>query len=185
MTVVSILDHGRSPNVRVRTDTTIDVPRPQTVCVPTPADWPHAEFVAWLDATKERFRLTADAHLAERLGIGRTLIVNWRRGVQRPSWEILVDVAHALGEDVRPLWVLAGLVSREDVGLVDETDHGALQALPREIQQLIEVYADRRMDVDDRAAILRAVRMVYQGVLADLSERERPAAARPARRRAG
>lgn len=183
MTATSVHDPPTLRILRVRTDKTIDGTTSQDVCVPTPRDWPHTEFVQWLDATKRRLGLEKDSHLAEHLGVGHTLISNWRSGKQRPSWDGLLGVARALGIDVRPLWVLAGYIGPGDVGLVDDTDEAALQAQPIEIQRLLEVYTDPRMDTADRAAILNAVRMVYQGVLADLSERDRPSL-KP-RRRAG
>lgn len=167
--------------VRVHTDVTIDAQLGQDLCVPTRSDWPQVEFVAWLDATKARLGYEKDAHLAEHFGIGHTLISNWRSGKQRPSMATLSTVAAALKEDPRELWVLAGWYSAVDLGLVKDeqlVDDG----LPTEIRRLVEVYGDPRMDDEDRVAMLRAVRMVYQGVLADL--RDRPPAM-PGQRRIG
>jgi transcriptional regulator with XRE-family HTH domain len=156
----------------------------QDLCVPTPRPWPREEFVAWLDAVKARLGLEKDAHLAEYFGIGHTLISNWRSGKQRPSMATLSTMAAALKEDPRELWVLAGWYNAVDLGLV-EVDAPTGGGPPVELRRLAEVYDDPRMDDEDRAAMLNAVRMVYLGVLADLDQRDRRESSHPGRRHTG
>lgn len=141
------------------------------MCVPTRTEWPQHDFLDWLDATKRRLGLHRDAHLADHLGIGHTLISNWRSNKQRPSMETLNKIAAVLHEDPRRLWVLAGWTNAVDVGLLADDTATVEPPLPDEVEQLIQLLRDERLDDDDRRYFLRAVRGVCEGVLADLSRR--------------
>lgn len=171
MTIAELPGPVLTDLVRVRTRET----RPPRVlddaCVPTRSDWPQDEFLAWLDAYKRRKRIRSDYQLAAHLGIGHTLISGWRNGRQKPSIETLNRVAAVTGDDPRELWVLAGAANASDVGLLGERQLQTGPDLPVEFEELIALYGSAELTDADRAAVLRHVDLLRQGILADLERR--------------
>lgn len=189
---MTVIDHPQPTPikfVRLLTSKTIDGLTSNDDCVPTRKDpsWPQEEFLAWLDAVRDRkFRLPNDLQLAERLGIGHSLISNWRHGRQRPSMEILTKVARATGEDPRRLWVLAGIVDAADCGLDDDNPPVVQRQIPAELEQLADALDDPRLDKRDHADALGAVRLIDTGVRAAAAQRDkRQPGGGPSRRQAG
>lgn len=162
--------------VSLHTSKTIDVPGEEDARVSARKDpvWPEREaFLGWLDDVKRRLSLGSDNQLAQYFSIGHTLISNWRNGRQRPSMETLTQIARSVGEDPRRLWILGGIAEAADVGLDERDLILASPALPIEVEQLLGVLADARLSEQDRADVLRHVRLITVGVLADLAERDR------------
>lgn len=127
--------------------------------VSTSSEWPQRQFLAWLDELKERLDVPSDYQLAQRLGIGHTLISGWRNGRQRPSIGTLTAIATATGDDARRLWVLAGAVPADNVGLSQQP---APEPLPREIEDLIALY--HRSDRDTRTVLLGQVKFLVDAI---------------------
>ncbi len=168
----------RSVAVCASTDKTIDAVGAQDVRVSTRSDWPQAAFIGWLDGIKVRRQIRSDNKLAERWGIGHTLISGWRNGKQRPSIDTLNRIASAEEMDPRALWVLAGAANAIDVGLVGDDPLRGSAAMPTEFAELLETYESDELTDTDREYVRHHVRMLNIGVLADLAtrrkEREQP-----------
>ncbi len=88
----------------------------------TPADWPREEFFAWFDQERSRLRadLPNDFAIAKAAGMSHTTLSGWRSGRQAPTMQRLASLAQVLGIDHREVWVRAGLMSPEDVGLLQD-----------------------------------------------------------------
>jgi len=138
--------------------------------VQTRDDWPRVEFLTWLDAIKRNLGAGSDYQLAQRLGIGHTLISGWRSGRQRPSVQKLNIIAERLGEDPRRLWVLAGCADAAVIGLLDDDGPSTTYVVPNEIQRLLDLYNDRRLSQDDRDILLRHLAIVATGLEVDLTD---------------
>lgn len=152
-----------------RTTETGGIPAGQDVCVPTRPDWPKAEFFDWFDAVKRQLGITSDNQMAMHLGIGHTVISGWRNDRQRPSFETLNLIAGVLGMDPRPLWVLAGLVTPGEVGLLGDDQAARPVTYPAEVVELLELLADPRLDAAARDQLLGTVRVLVAGTRAGLS----------------
>lgn len=122
-----------------------------------------------MDAVKRRRDIPSDFALAQRWGIGHTLISGWRSSRQRPSIETLTKIAVVEQMDARTLWVLAGLVSPADVGLLDNVNPVQPVALPAELVELRDLLDDPRLDASARAQLLGTVRVLVAGTRAGLS----------------
>jgi transcriptional regulator with XRE-family HTH domain len=169
MTAVDLDDPPSTVAVGAYTDRTSGLASSDDDCVPTRPDWPQQEFLAWLDATKRRLGIVSDNQLAMHLGIGHTLISGWRNNRQRPSFETLNLIAHVLGDDPRPLWVLAGLVTPGEVGLLDDVQPTQPIELPAAVVELLDLLDDPRLDAGAREQLLGTVRVLVAGTQAGLS----------------
>lgn len=171
---VSTFRHPASPGtVRARTDKTRRPPGRNDACVPTQPtrpqrpEWPLEDFFRWFDATKDRLELGSDNQAAAYLGIGHTLISGWRNNRQRPSFESLNQIGRVLEMDPRHLWVLAGLVTPGEVGLLEE-DQPTRLALPAAVVELLDLLQDPRLDDAAREQLLGTVRVLVAGTKAGL-----------------
>jgi len=108
------------------------------VHVRTRSDWPREEFMKWLDEQRARAGFPNDFALAEAVGISHTTLSGWRNGRQRPTTKKLADVAAVLDIDPRFLWLRAGLMSAEEVGLADTDEPGPLVDADEATRQMIQ-----------------------------------------------
>jgi transcriptional regulator with XRE-family HTH domain len=106
----------------------------------TRQDWPRTDFFDWFDDVRKRLRpdLPHDYALAEAAGMSHSTISSWRSGRQRPTTAKLSDVAQVLDLDPRHLWVHAGLMSAEEVGLDPSAEPGPLLDADEATRQMIE-----------------------------------------------
>lgn len=163
------LDYPRSSGtVGVYADRTNGPPSSDDDCVPTRPDWPQQDFLAWLDATKKAHGIKSDNQLALHWGIGHTLISGWKSNKQRPSIETLIQIASVENMDVRHLWVLAGIVSPGEVGLLDDTQPPQPIELPAAVVELLDLLDDPRLDHAAREQLLGTVRVLVAGHRAEL-----------------
>jgi transcriptional regulator with XRE-family HTH domain len=188
---MTVIDHPQPKPINfacLPTSKTINALVRNDDCVPTSKDpWPQDEFLAWLDAIRDRkLKVSNDLQLAGRLGIGHSLISNWRNGRQRPSMDTLTKVARAVGEDPRRLWVLAGVADASDVGLDNDSPPAVQRQIPVELEQLADALDDPRLDKRDHADALGAVRLIAAGMRAAAAQRDKPQpGSGPSPRRAG
>lgn len=169
MTVVALDDPPSTVPVGLYTDRTNGSPSSDDVCVSTRPDWPQQEFLAWFDATKQRLGISSDNQMAVYLGIGHTLISGWRNNRQRPSFETLNLIARVLEIDPRHLWVLVGLVSPGEVGLLDDDQPARPLELPPAVVELLDLLEDPRLDAAARDQLLGTVRVLVAGTRAGLA----------------
>lgn len=168
--IAATLDYPTSTvPVGAHTDRTHAPPTSDDVCVATRPDWPQEEFLAWLTATKRRLQIASDNQLATHLGIGHTLISGWKNNKQRPSFETLIQIAGVLDMDARQLWVLAGLVTPGQVGLLDEDQLTRAPELPAAVVELLDLLGDPRLDDAAREQLLGTVRVLVAGTRAGLT----------------
>lgn len=119
-------------------------------------DWPFDEFSEYLTLLRNRAGITTDKQLAEAAGIYPSYMTRWRSGELKPSQESLKKVAKALGVRPGDLWVMAGLVDADDLNVAE----GILgPTLPPELQELLDLYADPRINESERETLLTSARM--------------------------
>jgi transcriptional regulator with XRE-family HTH domain len=141
------------------------VTRPPSVAtvvrVRTRREWNREAFFAWLDAARRNANppIPHDGALAERAGISHSTISNWRNGKQRPTTEKLTVIAEVLGVPARDLWVRAGLVAPDQVGMADIPSAADLPPEDEESIRLI-MASDAPADVKDE--LVREIRRLQQ-----------------------
>lgn len=153
---------------RSRTHVTGPTRAATLVRVRTRRDWNHEQFFRWLDDARQRVDppIPHDGALAERAGISHSTISNWRRGKQRPTTERLALIARALGVPPRDLWVRAGLMAADEVGLADtkhltlEDDEESIRLVmrsdaPDDVKEALvgEIRRMQREHADERATL--------------------------------
>lgn len=129
--------------------------------------WPFEDFAAYVDALRERARIGTDAELARRSGIASSVISRWRSGQMQPSRENLAKLAEALGVKPVQLWVAAGLAHPDEMDLSGEID---LRVLPREIQDLADIYRDPRLSGAGRESLRHHLQLLIAGLRAQLDD---------------
>lgn len=121
----------------------------------------------WLDEQRARAGYPNDFALAEAVGISHTTLSGWRNGRQRPTTAKLADVAVVLDIDPRFLWVRAGLMSAEEVGLDPTSEPGPMVDADEATRQMIE---GSSLSPDQKAALLA---MLDEEARDDAAQRQR------------
>ncbi|MEU8264946.1 helix-turn-helix domain-containing protein [Micromonospora sp. NPDC048999] len=120
---MTTLADNRPGAVRLRRVTHVTRPPAGTtvVRVRTRREWNREAFFRWLDDAKKAADppIPHDGALAELAEISHSTLSNWRNGKQRPTTEKLTAIAKALDVPPRDLWVRAGLMEPDQVGLAD------------------------------------------------------------------
>jgi transcriptional regulator with XRE-family HTH domain len=127
-------------------------------------EWPHQQFSDYIDAVMRAQGIDDDAELARRSGVGQTQIGRWRRGMSRPSIALLDRLAAGLLAPKRNLYALAGYSLDDEPVVVPP-------AVPREIQDLIDLYHDPDLTDEERANLLLQARLAVRGLRALMDDR--------------
>lgn len=133
--------------------------------LPRVREWSHEQFGAYIDAVMRAQGIDDDAELARRSGVGQTQIGRWRKGASRPSMVLLDRLADGLLVPKRNLYTLAGY-SPDDEAPVDIPP-----AVPREIQDMIDLYHDPDLTDEDRSSLLMQARLAVRGLRALVGDR--------------
>lgn len=153
---------------------------------PAASPWPREQFVAWMDRLKRRYGIDSDNQLAQRWGIGHTLISSWRSGTQQPSLAKLTQIAGVEEQDPRVLWVLAGRADARDVGLGHDPVSRPPAELPEQlaalVDDLVDLHQDPRISAAQQEALVRSVSIVVAGIRSEIFRTE-ASATRPSARR--
>lgn len=154
---------------RSHTHETARPPTRSVVRMRTRQEWPRTEFFAWLDDVRKRVRpdLPHDYALAEAAGMSHSTISSWRSGRQRPTTAKLADVAEVLDIDPRHLWVRAGLMTAEEIGLAPDAEPGPMTDADEATRQMIE---GSGLSPEQKAALLA---MLDEEARDDAAQRQR------------
>jgi transcriptional regulator with XRE-family HTH domain len=136
------------------------------VHVHTRSDWPREEFMRWLDEQRAQAGYANDFALAEAVPISHTTLSGWRNGRQRPTVAKLAEVAAALNLDPRHLWVRAGLMTAEEVGLPRDAEPEPLADADEATRDLI-----RNSSALDEAGKQELLEMLDEQARADAARR--------------
>jgi len=152
----------RPGDLRSRTHVTTLTHAATLVRVRTRRDWNREQFFRWLDDARQRVDppIPHDGALAERAGISHSTISNWRNGKQRPTTERLALIAQVLGVPARDLWVRAGLMAADEVGLAD-AEH-LTPPPPEDDEESIRLVMRSDAPVDVKEALVREIRRMQR-----------------------
>lgn len=145
-------------------------------------DWPECErFNRRLETLMREAdpRIRDRAHLSELSGVDQTQLSNWRRGKTRPSRESLRKIAAVLGVLPVYLYIAAGLDEPADLGI---ERHAEPPIIPKEINELVDLYNDPALAEEHRAMIRAQARGTVLAIRA-LAADKAPAGRRSPRRR--
>lgn len=156
-----------SSPLRVREQVTEPSRRRSLTCVA--ATWPREEFNAHLDKLMRRGGIADRADLARRSGVNPSQLSNWKHGVTQPSRANLTRIATVL--DVAPvtLWMVAGLVTEDELDLSGQVD---LTVVPAEFRDLLDLYSTPGRTDEQRETIRAHVRIAVSGLRALFGETE-------------
>lgn len=107
------------------------------------------DFAAYLKAAMKAARIPNGAQLAAEAGIAPSLVNRWLNGRTLPSIEALRAIAPPLGVPKRDLFVRAGILTPDEVGLEDKP-------MPPTSRHSIEdeIRADRSIRDDRKDALI-------------------------------
>lgn len=120
----------------------------------------------WLDSQRASAGYVTDFALAEAAGISHSTLSGWRSGRQTPTAKKLSVIAEALDIDPRYLWVRAGLMTPEEVGL----ERGAEPAPPADPDEATRALILNSSDLDE-AGKAEMLRMLDEQVRDDAARR--------------
>lgn len=92
-------------------------------------------------------------------GISHSTVSNWRNGKQRPTTEKLTAIAEVLGRPPRELWVRAGLMAPDQVGLVDAPTP---DAIPEEDEESIRLILESDAPGHVKEELVREIRRLQR-----------------------
>lgn len=122
------------------------------------SNWPVERFNTYLRKLMDANGIADFAVLSRLTGVTQTALSNWRRGLGRPSFEGLAQIAPTLRVKPVLLWLQAGLVSPSDLDLSAEPRFDVLPAEVRQLAETLDALAE-----EDRRALLDAVGMLVAG----------------------
>ncbi|MBC9001315.1 helix-turn-helix domain-containing protein [Micromonospora aurantiaca (nom. illeg.)] len=127
----------------------------------TKREWNREAFFRWLDAARKNAvpPIPHDGALAELAGISHSTLSNWRNGKQRPTTDKLAAIADVLGVPARDLWVLAGLMEPDQVGLAEVPSPAHL---PPEDEESIRMIMASDLPEDVKADLVGEIRRLQQ-----------------------
>jgi transcriptional regulator with XRE-family HTH domain len=108
--------------------------------------------MSWLDDERKRAGYNSEYALATAANISHTTVSGWRTGRQLPTTKTLTAVAEVLNLDPRHLWVRAGLMTAEEVGM-DDSAPAALSDADEATRELIRNSTE--LDETAKAELLR------------------------------
>lgn len=127
--------------------------------------WPSETFERHLRALMDRERIRNWAELSRLSGVSETQLSNWRAGSSQPNMASLDRLAPVLDTPPHTLYIAAGLLSPQQLGMEQAVD---LTVLPREFQDLIDLYA--QADTSGRELIRQHIAFALRGLAALLTE---------------
>lgn len=125
--------------------------------------WPHQEFREYLRALMNNAGIADYAELSRLTGLNQSLFSNWRKGQTQPSQQSLRKIAPTLGVSPAKLYIAAGLSGAEELDLSSQPD---LRVIPREFQDLIELYDG--LSADQQSYARRSVAHLVAGLRAEI-----------------
>lgn len=128
------------------------------------ATWPVEEFREYLRVLMDQAGIPDYAELHRRTGVSQTQFSHWRKGNAQPSADSLRRIAPALGVAPAALFLAAGLNLADEI----EPRESDLAVLPREIRDLLDLWANDDLTGQQRDDLRRSIGIVVAGVRAGL-----------------
>lgn len=123
-------------------------------------EWSHEDLSRYLDKAMRAEGVRNDAELSRLSGVKQTQISNWRRGLNRPTADLLDRIARTLNVPAVTLYALAGRMPSDDGAAPD------LTVLPPELRDLIALWTDPGLGDSDRETLLINIRTIVRGMRA-------------------